>query len=133
MPDQHDVEKQLKSAKEETLRLREENSRLRSMLGISDSVVKGHSVQSVQGTPESFTPSLKASTPEKKIALFRSLFRRREDVYAVRWETKNGKSGYSPAGVMDWRAIHSGRPQDGCEKDADTQATNPDFSPEVSN
>jgi hypothetical protein len=69
------------------------------MLGISDSVASGHSDQSVQGAPESFTPSLKASTPEQKIALFRSLFRGREDVYAVRWETKNGKFGYSPAGT----------------------------------
>jgi superfamily II DNA or RNA helicase len=112
MPDQHDVEKQLKSAKEETLRLREENSRLRSMLGISNSVVNGHSGQSVQAAPESLTPSPKASTPEQKIGLFRSLFRGREDVYAVRWETKNGKSGYSPAGVMDWRAIHSARPEE---------------------
>jgi hypothetical protein len=112
MPDQHSVEEQLKSAKEETLRLREENSRLRSMLGISDSEATGHSNQSVQGAPESFTPSLKASTPEQKIALFRNLFRGREDVYAVRWEGKKGKSGYTPAGVMDWRAIHSARPEE---------------------
>jgi len=34
------------------------------------------------------------------LALFRSLFRGREDVYAVRWE-KGGMSGYSPAGIMD--------------------------------
>jgi superfamily II DNA or RNA helicase len=43
--------------------------------------------------------------------MFRSLFRGREDVYAVRWE-RNGKSGYSPACVMDWRAIHSARPEE---------------------
>ena len=34
---------------------------------------------------------------DEKIKLFRSLFREREDMYAVRWEGKNGKSGYSPA------------------------------------
>jgi hypothetical protein len=51
-------------------------------------------------------------TSDKKIALFRSLFRGREDVYAVRWEGKNGRSGYSPAGIMDWRAIHAARPED---------------------
>jgi len=53
-----------------------------------------------------------SSAAEKKIALFRSLFRGRDDVYAVRWKGKNGKSGYSPAGAMDWRTIHAARPED---------------------
>lgn len=35
------------------------------------------------------------STPVEKIALFRSLFRGRDDVYAVRFESrKTGRSGY---------------------------------------
>ncbi|WP_264843898.1 TOTE conflict system archaeo-eukaryotic primase domain-containing protein [Caldinitratiruptor microaerophilus] len=42
------------------------------------------------------------STPDEKIALFRSLFRGREDVYAVRWEAKNGRSGYSPVCANEW-------------------------------
>jgi len=44
--------------------------------------------------------SAKISTPfskEQKVELFRSLFRGREDVYAVRWETSKGATGYSPA------------------------------------
>jgi len=52
------------------------------------------------------------STPQGKIALFQSLFRGREDVYAVRWEGKGGKSGYSPAAAMDWRAINAARPEE---------------------
>lgn len=41
---------------------------------------------------------------EEKIRLFRSLFRGREDVYPVRWETKTGeKSGYSPACANEWK------------------------------
>ncbi len=52
------------------------------------------------------------STPEGRINLFRSLFRGREDVYAVRWEGKGGKSGYSPAAAMDWRAINTARPEE---------------------
>jgi len=52
------------------------------------------------------------STPEGKINLFRSLFRGRGDVYAVRWEGKDGKSGYSPAAAMDWRAINAARAED---------------------
>ena len=43
------------------------------------------------------------SPPEEKIALFRSLFRGREDVYPRRFENrKTGKSGYSPACANEW-------------------------------
>lgn len=39
----------------------------------------------------------------EKIALFRSLFRGREDVFPRRWEnSKSGKSGYSPACANEW-------------------------------
>jgi hypothetical protein len=37
------------------------------------------------------------------------LFRGREDVYAVRWESKDGRSGYSPACIKDWDAIRAGK------------------------
>jgi hypothetical protein len=40
------------------------------------------------------------SSPESKIALFRSFFAGRDDVYAARWENaRSGKSGWSPAVV----------------------------------
>lgn len=43
------------------------------------------------------------SPPEVKIALFRSLFRGREDVYASRFENRRtGKSGSSPACGNEW-------------------------------
>jgi len=42
------------------------------------------------------------STPEEKIRLFRALFRGRDDVYASRWESKSGKSGYSPSCSNEW-------------------------------
>jgi superfamily II DNA or RNA helicase len=108
-PIRDDTQEQLKSAQEECKRLREENARLRAMLGISGS---GEASQA-----EGITADLRKSggdltTPEGKIALFRSLFRGREDVYAVRWEGKGGKSGYSPAAAMDWRAINAARPEE---------------------
>ena len=41
--------------------------------------------------------------PERKIALFRSLFRGRDDVYPRRFESrKTGKSGYAPACANEW-------------------------------
>jgi superfamily II DNA or RNA helicase len=43
------------------------------------------------------------SSPVAKIALFRSLFRGRDDVYARRFESrKTGKSGYAPACANEW-------------------------------
>jgi hypothetical protein len=45
------------------------------------------------------------STPSEKIALFRNLFRGREDVYPNRWESKTGKSGYSPACENEWSFV----------------------------
>lgn len=43
------------------------------------------------------------SPPEAKIALFRALFRGREDVYPRRFESrKTGKSGYQPACANEW-------------------------------
>ena len=43
------------------------------------------------------------SSPEEKIALFRSLFRGRDDVYPRRFESrKTGKSGYAPACSNEW-------------------------------
>jgi len=45
------------------------------------------------------------SKPEEKIALFRSLFRGREDVYPIRWTGKQGKSGYSPACGNEWTDV----------------------------
>src|SRR5437667_12747171 len=43
------------------------------------------------------------STADAKIALFRSLFRGRDDVYPRRFESrKTGKSGYVPACANEW-------------------------------
>jgi hypothetical protein len=43
------------------------------------------------------------SNPQK-ITLFRSLFQGREDIFARRWENpRNGKTGYSPACLNDWK------------------------------
>ncbi len=46
--------------------------------------------------------STKELSSREKIRLFRSLFRGREDVFAKRWESRTGKSGYSPACSIEW-------------------------------
>lgn len=112
-PGGENIQEQLTPAQEECRRLREENARLKAMLGITESV--GGRVAASQAEVSAANASKSStdlSTPEGKINLFRSLFRGREDVYAVRWEGRSGKSGYSPAAAMDWRAINAARPEE---------------------
>ncbi len=45
------------------------------------------------------------SKVEEKLSLYRSYFRGREDVYPIRWNGKQGKSGYSPACGNEWTAV----------------------------
>jgi hypothetical protein len=51
-------------------------------------------------TPAGLVLSL---TPAEKVALFRSLFRGRDDVYPKRWENpRTRKTGYAPACANEW-------------------------------
>ena len=55
------------------------------------------------------------STQEQKIALFRSLFRGREDVYPRRFESKRtGKSGYQPVCRNEWIRPYCQKPKIKC-------------------
>ena len=55
------------------------------------------------------------ASPAAKIALFRSLFRGREDVFPKRWSNpKSGKSGYSPACANEWVPRLCGKPKVRC-------------------
>lgn len=59
---------------------------------------------------------LRFSTAEK-VALFRSLFQGRTDVYPMRWESKTtGKSGYSPACGNEWQAGICQKPRVKCSE-----------------
>jgi hypothetical protein len=52
---------------------------------------------------ESATPPIKnVLHPNKKITLFRSLFKGRQDVYPKLWTNKKGMSGYSPVCKNEW-------------------------------
>jgi superfamily II DNA or RNA helicase len=56
-----------------------------------------------------------ASPNAEKLALFRSLFRGREEVFPRRWENpKTGKSGYAPACWNEWVRGVCGKPQIKC-------------------
>ena len=111
------------SAEAECSRLREENARLRRLLA-------EHNIQIPPPEPPilPFVKPIEASSLDerqerarKRIALFRSLFRGREDVYACRWENADGRSGYSPAAQKDWKAINRSRPEDRKKVDQKTR------------
>ena len=99
---------------QENTRLREENARLRRLLAAHSIPIpelapeKLPPLKAVEPTP----PVYKAERARKRITLFRSLFRGREDVYARRWANDNGRHGYVPADVKDWKAINKSRPED---------------------
>ncbi|WP_244943868.1 TOTE conflict system archaeo-eukaryotic primase domain-containing protein [Siminovitchia fortis] len=43
------------------------------------------------------------SASEEKVGLFKSLFKGRIDVYALRWESADGGNGYTPACAYEWQ------------------------------
>ena len=74
-------------------RLRKENRDLRQKLGLSTVEISIPPLEADNATIASATINSKSS-PDEKVKLFRSLFRGRDDVYAIRWEGRNGKTGY---------------------------------------
>src|SRR5579859_3772700 len=87
------TDSKLAQALAECERLQMENRQLRERLGLPSADT---AVQIVSEFSTQITVTAKSS-PEEKVKLFCSLFRGREDVYAMRWEGRNGKTGYSPA------------------------------------
>ena len=60
-------------------------------------------------------PLTDRSPSEAKIALFRSLFAGREDVFPRRWENaRTGKTGYAPACANEWKPGLCGKPRVRC-------------------
>ncbi|MFN0105856.1 MAG: TOTE conflict system archaeo-eukaryotic primase domain-containing protein [Bryobacteraceae bacterium] len=66
-------------------------------------------------------PPSSTFSDDEKIRLFRSLFRGREDVYAVRWERADGRKGYMPRSERDWHAYNAARPEDKERVDRETR------------
>lgn len=110
------LKEELEKALVKIKRLENENEKLRRLLEMKSDRLKtysGEELTSQKVTSE--RPCLKIvnrqdthtvnskSSPQEKIALFRDLFKGREDVFALRWTNKDGKSGYSPACKNDWK------------------------------
>lgn len=93
---------------EELAALRTENARLRALLGMD----RTEDHPAGPWRPMLFTEEMPtanrrpvdhSATREEKVALYRSLFVGRDDVYAARWANeRTGKAGWSPQVEGGW-------------------------------
>lgn len=85
------INDQLKRALEECERLKKENAQLKQLLASHN----------ISFPPVTSSVNMDQQNKQKKIreriSIFRNLFKGRVDVFAIRWESKEGKTGYSPA------------------------------------
>jgi len=112
----------LAALRAECERLRAENAYLKSMLGPTES---GPSPAKLAFPPMALTATapdppdsgalVTSSSPvAAKLAVFRTLFRGRNNVYAVRWQSKAGRSGYAPACAHEWDRALCAKPKVKC-------------------
>jgi len=94
----------------EVHQLRAENMKLKELL-------EQHGIQ-WQLEPEEARAEVseKRLTSTEKVKLFKSLFRGRSDVFAQRWESMRGTSGYSPACANEWKPGVCRKPAVKCGK-----------------
>lgn len=109
--DDHSVEAhQLSAIIADYRRLKEENARLRKLIAESGIVLPARPAKGVASNEEPAKADQgfhEGSTKEAKVKLFRSLFRGRQDAFAVRTRFKSGEWGYVPASIRDWKAVLS--------------------------
>jgi hypothetical protein len=112
---------------QENVRLREENARLRRLLAVHSIPIPQLAAENQPPTKafETAPPVDKEERARKRIARFRTLFRGREDVYARRWENDDGRRGYMPAVVKDWKAINRSRPEEAEESRPEDKEVHP--------
>ncbi len=102
---------------QEIERLRDENAQLRDLLRIHGIPLPttAQDADATAGFTVSSSPVVtKGSSMTEKAALFLSLFQGRCDVYARRWEGKNGRAGYSPACKNEWKPGACLKPKGKC-------------------
>lgn len=103
------LEQQLQLALNECIRLKEENKYLKDLL-------KYHNINpdldiSLQNNNIEITKNQKI---QERINIFKNLFKGRTDVFAVRWESRNGKAGYTPACANEWHSTLCKKPAIKC-------------------
>lgn len=111
-----DVPKDAKvpSTQDELRQLRTENEHLRSLLAKHGIKWQEADISERNSNPTNSDLLPPHRTAADKVALFRRLFRGREDVYALRWESAKGKAGYSPACDNEWKTGVCHKPRVKC-------------------
>lgn len=67
------------------------------------------------------------ASPESKTTLFLSYFKGRNDVCPFRWESKNGRSGDSPACWNEWQPNICNKPKISCTECKNQKFKAPDY------
>ncbi len=97
--------------------LKEENEALKARPGISEPLESRPCPEGVQQHAAQDGPSSRINVrrdPGGKIRLFMSLFKGRDDLYAKRWESREGRSGYAPVCLNEWKTGLCGKPEVKC-------------------
>lgn len=95
------IEQQLYRALLEIEQLKQENAYLKQLLRQSG-IESGHVLSLIK--QPILNQQIKEQKIKQRLQIFKSLFRGRDDVYAVRWESRSGKSGYTPACALEWKS-----------------------------
>ena len=121
--DEEDAE--IAALRAECKRLRTENDHLKSLLEATGDKPGRSQCQrppvaapaATAITPSGTDVSVTTNSPvAAKLALFRTLFCGREDVFAVRWQGRGGRSGYAPACRHEWDRPLCGKPKVKCSE-----------------
>ena len=121
----------LEASLAEVRRLRDENARLRGLLiEHSIRIAEPRPTSGIPQTPQTVSAARDvgrsaSGTAEQRIELFRSLFRGRDDVYAIRWENSDGRSGYMPKADRDWKSYLRAKDRDRKKVDRQTRKFRP--------
>jgi hypothetical protein len=97
--------------------LKEENLSLKARLGLAEPPESQSSQEDIQQNASRSEPLFHLkdrANPTEKIRLFMSLFKGRDDLYAKRWESKEGKAGYAPVCLNEWKPGFCGKPEVKC-------------------
>ncbi len=111
------LQEKLDAALQECDQLRIENRYLKELIrkaGITSPSSKTDPESEKSSAGSNFTAINNESPVVAKVALFRSLFRGRDDIYPVRWENKKGRAGYSPACRHEWNRAFCDKPRVKC-------------------
>ncbi len=113
------MEKKSDKPQERIIQLEKENIYLKSILqkhNISFEMISIHPAdQDNDNDRETCNTKNSTLSPTDKIAIYRSLFRGRNDVYPIRWEnSKSKRTGYSPTCHNEWDRRFCRKPQIKC-------------------